>query len=286
MNRRPLIMGIVNITPDSFSGDGRVDPRAALAHAESLLRDGADCLDIGAYSSRPGAPFVDQNTELSRLLPALSLMRRMVSCPLFVDTARPAVAKAALDLGIQGINTIEGLSIPAALWDVLADYPAASVIIMHNPLPLLSADQKTEGPCPPSHPPYDYPKGVMTHVRDDLKAVIENSPLPPARILVDPGVGFGKSAADNFALIQDIGALSTLGHPVVLGVSRKSFLGSVVKKEAPERIYAGLAAMLFAAPHVAMIRTHDVGALADGLKVREALAQSKIEPSGFPNITP
>jgi hypothetical protein len=102
MNRRPLIMGIVNITPDSFSGDGRVDPRAALAHAESLLRDGADCLDIGAYSSRPGAPFVDQNTELSRLLPALSLMRRTLSCPLFVDTARPSVARAALDLGIQG----------------------------------------------------------------------------------------------------------------------------------------------------------------------------------------
>jgi len=99
-------------------------------------------------------------------------------------------------------------------------------------------------------------------------------------------VGFGKSAADNFALIQGIGALSTLGHPVVLGVSRKSFLGSVVKKEAPERIYAGLAAMLFAAPHVAMIRTHDVGALADGLKVREALEQSKIELSDFPNITP
>jgi dihydropteroate synthase len=286
MNRRPLIMGIVNVTPDSFSGDGRLDPRAALAHAESLVAEGADCLDIGAYSSRPGAPFVDQDTELSRLLPALSLIRRTVSCPLFVDTARPAVARAALDLGIQGINTIDGLSIPAALWDVLADYPAASVIIMHNPLPLVSPDQKNEGPCPPSHPPSVYPKGVMTHVRDDLKAVIENSPLPPARVLVDPGVGFGKSAADNFALIQGIGALSTLGHPVVLGVSRKSFLGSVVKKEAPERIYAGLAAMLFAAPHVAMIRTHDVGALADGLKVREALEQSKIEPSDFPNITP
>ena len=281
MNRRPLIMGIVNITPDSFSGDGRVDPHAALAHAESLLQDGADCLDIGAYSSRPGAPFVDQDTELSRLLPALSLIRRMVSCPLFVDTTRAVVAKAALDLGIQGINTIEGLSIDPALWDVLAGYPTASLIIMHNPLALLAPVQKNDGPSPASHPPHVYPKGVMTHVRDDLKAVIANSPLAPARILVDPGVGFGKSAADNFALIQNIGALATLGHPIVLGVSRKSFLGSVVKKEAPERVYAGLAAMLVAAPHVAMIRTHDVGALTDGLSIREALEESRLEQSNF-----
>jgi dihydropteroate synthase len=290
MNRRPLIMGIVNITPDSFSGDGRVDPYAALVHAESLLRDGADCLDIGAYSSRPGAPFVDQDTELSRLFPALSLIRRMVSCPLFVDTTRAAVAKAALDLGIQGINTIEGLSMDPALWDVLAGYPAARLILMHNPLPLLPADQRHRASSSSSHPTHVYPKGVITHVREDLKAVIENSPLPPDRILVDPGIGFGKSAADNFALIQNIGALSNLGHPVVLGVSRKSFLGHVIHKEAPERVYAGLAAMLLAAPHVAMIRTHDVAALADGLSIREALEGSNFGPFGdkptdFPKFT-
>ncbi|MFM7631430.1 MAG: dihydropteroate synthase [Alphaproteobacteria bacterium] len=273
MNRRPLIMGIVNVTPDSFSGDGRVDPAAALDHAESLVAQGADCLDIGACSSRPGAPFVDQDTECARLLPALSLIRRALPCPLFVDTTRPAVAKAALDLGVQGINTIEGLSVPPALWDVLTEYPQTRLILMHNPLPF-SDTIRDETTPPQSHPSHVYPQGVMTHVRRDLKAVIDTSPLHPSQILLDPGVGFGKSVQDNVVLIQGLGDLATLGYPVVLGVSRKSFLGAMVNKTTPERIPAGLAAMLFAAPHVAMMRTHDVGALADAFTVWGALAQA------------
>lgn len=273
MNRRPLIMGIVNVTPDSFSGDGRLDPQAALDHAESLVAQGADCLDIGAFSSRPGAPFVDQDTERARLLPALSLIRRALSCPLFVDTTCPVVAKAALDLGVQGINTIEGLSVSPALWDVFTAHPQARLILMHNPLPFSTSPRNQATPLQ-SHPSHAYPQGVMAHVRRDLKTVIDKSPLTPSQILLDPGVGFGKSVQDNLALIQGVGDLATLGYPVVLGVSRKSFLGALVNKTIPERLPAGLAAMLFAAPHVAMMRTHDVGALADAFTVWGALAQT------------
>ena len=268
--RRPQIMGIVNVTPDSFSGDGLVNPGAALAHAEHLVREGADCLDIGAYSSRPGAPFVSEEAELSRLLPALSLIRRALPCPLFVDTTRPLVAKYALDLGVDGINSIEGLSVSQNFWDVLANYPNTTMILMHNPLPprpevvTLSHGSK-------AHPPHAYPRGVVSHVKEDLKKAIFSSSLDPKRIMIDPGLGFGKSTEDNLRLIKEASALAALGYPVVLGASRKSFLGEIVKKGTDQRVFAGLAAMIYAARHIHIIRTHDVGALSDALTIGEAL---------------
>ena len=270
MIRRPQIMGIVNITPDSFSGDGLINPGDALAHAEHLLKDGADCLDIGAYSSRPGAPFVSEEAELSRLLPALTMIRHALPCPLFVDTTRPGIAKHALDLGTNGINIIEGLSVSQTFWDVLAAYPQSSVILMHNPLPA-RPDAVTLPHGSKAHPPHVYPGGVVHHVKEDLKKVISRSPLDPKRIMIDPGLGFGKSTKDNLLLIREALALATLGHPVVLGASRKSFLGEIVKKDTNHRVFSGLAAMIYAAPHVQIIRTHDVSALSDALTMGEAL---------------
>ena len=272
MLRRPQIMGIVNVTPDSFSGDGVIMPEAALKYAEQLIADGADCLDLGAYSSRPAAPFVSDDEEISRLLPALRLIRRHISCPIFVDTFRANVANKALELGADGINTIYGLNVDDDLWRVLLQYPQVKIILMHNPL-LPHSQTVTLPSGNASHPPHDYPNGVVNDAMHDLQMAINKSPIPRSRIMVDMGFGFGKSVADNIIMLQSLSVFATMGYPIVLGISRKSFLGEIIKKPPNERIFAGLSAMLHAAPNTAIIRTHDVEALFDGLAIWGEIAK-------------
>ena len=256
---RPLIMGIVNLTPDSFSGDG-VAGAAAIAHAQAQIEAGADILDLGAESSRPGAPPVPAGEELARLLPVLHALRD-AAVPLSVDTCKPEVMRAALDQGASMINDIAALQAPGALAAVAASDAAVCLMHMQNDPRTMQAS-----------PAYG---DVVAEVADFLAAraaACAAAGIDAARIVVDPGFGFGKTLEHNLALLADFARFNELGYPVLAGISRKSMLGALTGRPAPERGYASVAAALLAAQRgAAIIRVHDVAATRDALAVLAAV---------------
>jgi len=254
------VMGIVNVTPDSFFDGGRASASAALQHCEALLREGADLLDIGGESSRPGAEPVPWAQEWARVEPVLRGAMSL-GVPLSVDTCKPEVMQRALDLGADIINDIAALREPGAM-DVVAGHPQCGVCLMH-----MSGQPLTMQATP-------WHEDVVTEVRDFLLRRVEelsDRGVDRARIVLDPGIGFGKRVEDNFALIRGQQALLDLGLPVLAGWSRKSSLGAVTGKAAPDRLCASVAAALAAAQCGARIlRVHDVDATVDALKVWRA----------------
>jgi dihydropteroate synthase len=252
-------MGVVNVTPDSFSDGGRfLDPKVALAHAGRLLEEGADILDIGGESSRPGAQPVSEEAELERVLPVLSGLKDV---PVSVDTWRPAVMRAALAAGASMINDIDALAAPGAL-DAVADGDCA-VCLMHK-----RGDPATMQQAPR----YD---DVIAEVRDFLStriAACEIAGIERDRITIDPGFGFGKTVEHNLVLLKRLPEVAALGVPVVAGWSRKSTLGAITGRPVTERLAASLAAALLAVQHGATIlRVHDVRETRDALAVWHAL---------------
>ena len=255
-------MGVVNVTPDSFSDGGRyLDPQAAIAHGRRLIEEGADILDIGGESSRPGARPVAEDEELRRLLPVLKAMKDV---PVSVDTRRPSVMRAVLSEGASMINDIDALSAPGAL-DAVADTDCA-VCLMH----------KQGTPATMQHAP-SYGE-VVLEVRDYLSARISAcriAGIEKDRITIDPGFGFGKTVEHNFTLLKRLPELAALGVPVVAGWSRKSTLGAVTGQPVTERLAASLAAALLAVQHGAKIlRVHDVRETRDALAVVQALERT------------
>ena len=255
-------MGVVNVTPDSFSDGGRyLDPQAAIAHGRRLIEEGADILDIGGESSRPGARPVAEDEELQRLLPVLKAMKDV---PVSVDTRRPSVMRALLSEGASMINDIDALSAPGAL-DAVADTDCA-VCLMH----------KQGTPATMQHAP-SYGE-VVLEVRDYLSARISAcriAGIEKDRITIDPGFGFGKTVEHNFTLLKRLPELAALGVPVVAGWSRKSTLGAVTGQPVTERLAASLAAALLAVQHGAKIlRVHDVRETRDALAVVQALERT------------
>lgn len=254
------VMGIVNVTPDSFFDGGRASASAALQHCEALLREGADLLDIGGESSRPGAESVPWVQEWARIEPVLHGAMSL-GVPLSVDTCKPEVMQRALDLGADIINDIAALGAPGAV-DVVAGHPRCGVCLMH-----MSGQPLTMQATP-------WHEDVVTEVRDFLLRRVEELSargVDHARIVLDPGIGFGKRVEDNFALIRGQRALLDLGLPVLAGWSRKSSLGVVTGKAASDRLCASVAAALAAAYCGARIlRVHDVDATVDALKVWRA----------------
>lgn len=255
---RPRVMGIVNVTPDSFSDGGRLgDTAAALRHCEQLVAEGADILDIGGESSRPGAAPVPLEEELARVLPVLEGALAL-GVPLSVDTVKPEVMRRALALGADIVNDIGALQAPGAL-EVVAGFPAAGVCLMH-----MRGDPATMQ----QRPAYD---DVLAEVGDFLAArlqVLRGAGIADERIVLDPGIGFGKTVEHNLELLRRQGELLALGRPLLLGWSRKSTLGAVTGRPVGERLAASLAAALAAARQGARIlRVHDVAATVDALKV-------------------
>ncbi len=255
---RPHIMGIVNVTPDSFSDGGQfLDTRKALAQCERLIQEGADILDIGGESSRPGAPSLSVDEEWQRLE---AILKAAVSLhvPVSVDTCKPEVMRRALDLGVDIINDIRALEAPGAV-EVVAAHGLCGVCLMH-----MQGDPATMQASP------SYPD-VVSEVRRYLverMAVLRAAGVADARITLDPGVGFGKTPAHNIELLQRQAELLDLGRPLLLGWSRKSTLGHITGKPVEERLVASVAAALAAVTRGArVIRVHDVGATADALKV-------------------
>jgi len=264
---RPLVMGIVNLTPDSFSGDGLVgDIDRALRHAREQLDAGSDILDIGAESSRPGAIPTPEDEELRRLIP---ILREITSwgVPVSVDTYKPAVMRAALAAGAAMINDIAGLSRPGAL-EVVAD-SNCGLCVMH-----MQGEPGTmqQAPC------YN---DVVGEVEDFLSAIVARcrmAGIADDRLVLDPGFGFGKTLEHNLELFRDLGRASVDGLPLLIGVSRKSMLGAITGRPVEQRQAASVAAALIAAQKGAKIlRVHDVAATRDALAVWSAIEKGSVQ---------
>ena len=263
---RTLVMGIVNVTPDSFSDGGRyLAPDAAAAHALALAADGADLVDVGGASSRPGAAPVPRAEELRRVVPVIEALAGRLGVPLSVDTTDPEVARAALAAGAAMVNDVSLLR-DAAL-AAAAAAAGAPLILMHargTPATMAAAA--------------DYPDGVLAGVTRELRDAMDRAAragLAADRLLLDPGIGFAKSAGQSLDLLARLPRLAALGRPLVVGVSRKSFLGAVLDRPVDERLPGTLAAetaAVLAGAHV--IRTHDVAACRRAVDLADALRRA------------
>ncbi len=257
----PLVMGVVNITPDSFSDGGKfLSPDAAIAQAARLVEEGAAIIDIGAESTRPGALPVSEAEELSRLLPVLRAIRDL-PVPVSVDTRRAAVMRAVLGEGASMINDIEALAGHGSLEAVAATECGVCLMHMRGTPATMQAD-----------PHYD---DVVEEVASFLATRVDAAQaagISRDRICSDPGFGFGKTAAHNLQLLRNLGRIADLGVPVVAGLSRKSTLGRLTGRPSGDRMVASVAAALLAAQRGATIlRVHDVGATRDALAVWRAV---------------
>ena len=258
---RPRVMGILNVTPDSFSDGGRFfDRERALDHARRMLADGADLIDVGGESTRPGAAPVDEAGELARVIPVIDELARegaLVS----VDTMKPAVMRAAVAAGAAMINDVNALRLPGAL-EAAASTDAA-VCLMH-----MQGEPRTMQDAPS----YD---DVVAEVRDFLVERAQSCEavgIARDRIVLDPGFGFGKTLAHNLALVRALPELVATGYPVLAGLSRKSSLGTITGRPGSERLAASLAAALAAvARGASIVRVHDVRETVDALKVWTAI---------------
>jgi len=263
----PAVMGVLNVTPDSFSDGGRfgtVD--AAVRRGHEMAREGAALIDVGGESTRPGAEPVPEQQEIDRVVPVIERLRRELDCILSVDTMKPAVMRAACAAGAEVINDVNALRAPGALEAARAT-PAA-VILMH-----MQGEPRTMQ----QQPHYDdVVREVRAFLRERAAAAVAAG-IGRERIALDPGIGFGKTLEHNLALL---GALADLapGHPVVVGVSRKSMFKALLGRELPERLPGGLAAAAIAVwQGAAIVRAHDVAATVDALRVAHAIRSRKKE---------
>ena len=260
---RPRVMGIVNLTPDSFSDGGRwASPHAAIDHASQLIREGADILDIGAESSRPGAQPLSDDEEWMRLEPVLQEVVRW-QVPVSVDTYRAATMRRALELGVDIINDIWGLRQSGALESVQASRCGVCVMHMHG-------EPQTMQREPMSGDAVDQ---VVHFLRERLD-VLQAAGVADARICLDPGIGFGKTVAHNFALLREQHQLLDLGFPLLAAWSRKSSLGAVTGLQVQDRLVPSVAAAVLAVERGAhLVRVHDVAATVAALQVWQASSQ-------------
>lgn len=269
----PLVMGIVNVTPDSFSDGGQHDaPSAAISHAHTLVEQGAHILDIGGESTRPGAAPVSPEDEWKRIEPVLRAVMPW-NVAVSVDTRRTAVMAQALALGVDIINDVQALQDEGAL-ELLTAHARAGVCLMHMRGEPVSMQEHTQ-----------YAGDIVQEVGAWLATrahQVGAAGLAPERILLDPGIGFAKTPEQNLALLQRQAELgSAAGYPLLIGWSRKSTLGLITGRPAPERQAASVAAALLAAQAgAAVLRVHDVAQTMDALRVWRAVQQGQVAPQG------
>lgn len=257
------VMGVVNVTPDSFSDGGRfASPAQAIDHALRLAAEGADILDIGGESTRPGAETVAEAEELRRILPVIEGLAGRTEALLSIDTTKAAVAKAALAAGAHIVNDVSALTADPAMAGVAAE-SGAGVVLMHR--------QGTPATMQ-KHPSYQDVVGeVARFLRDRADAAVRAG-IHREALVLDPGIGFGKTLAHNLALLRGLPVLRACGYPVLVGASRKRMLGDLLGREVGDRLAGGLAVHLFAAAHgAALVRVHDVKETCDALRVFDTL---------------
>jgi dihydropteroate synthase len=269
---RTYVMGIVNATPDSFSGDGLLvgggdAVAAAVVQAEQMVADGADLLDVGGESTRPGHKPVDAAEERRRVVPVVAAIRAALpDVPLSIDTTKAAVAEAALDAGADVVNDVWGVAAEPDLLELVAER-GVPLVVMHNRAEAVYAD-------------------VVAEVRDDLRAAIERARaagIGLERLIVDPGIGFGKTAEHNLELLRHLDALRPLGLPILLGTSRKSTIGRVLDLTPEERVEGTIATtVLGIAAGVDLVRVHDVRANVRAARMADAIIRgwAPTQPGG------
>ncbi len=262
--RQTYVMGILNVTPDSFSGDGLLDGadpvERAVAAARQMVAEGADLLDIGGESTRPGHALVDATDEIARIVPVIrAVAAALPDTPIGVDTSKPAVAEAAVAAGAHLLNDVWGTSPNVGAMATVAAKTGVPLVLMHN---------REEA---------RYERDVVAEVLADLRGAIERAVaagVPETDLIVDPGIGFGKTADHNITVLCHMGALSSLGRPVLLGTSRKSTLGRILDLPVEERLEATLATTaLGIAAGVDIVRVHDVQANVRAARVSDAIVR-------------
>lgn len=261
---RTYIMAIVNVTPDSFSGDGLVDPAAASAHAAGQWRAGANILDIGGESTRPGHQRIEDSVEIARVVPVIARFRaEFTDAPISIDTYKPLVARAAHAAGADLVNSVWGLS--AELLELAAELEMP-IVAMHN-----QTGTQYDGPLVDA---------VLAYLDDCASRAVARG-IAPERVILDPGIGFGKTAEQNLAVLAALPRLVALGFPTMIGTSRKSTLGKLTGREPGERVYGTVATTALAiAAGVDIVRTHDVGPTCDAVAVADAIVRGR-RPAGW-----
>ena len=263
--KNTLIMGILNLTPDSFSQDGiyseKKDPEIALDYAQKLVNDGADIIDVGGESSRPGAKPIPLKEELARTIPVIKLLAKKIKVPISIDTYKPEVASEALAYGVSLVNDITGLTNRKMLRLVSAH--RCGIIIMHmrgNPRSM----QK--------NPLY---KSLIEEITEFLSQSVQKaigSGVSKNRIIIDPGIGFGKTADNNLEILKNLKRFKILGQPILVGPSRKSFIGKILKTGPKERLFGTISScMLAVGGQAKILRVHDVKEVKEALKITEAV---------------
>ncbi|MEL6185618.1 MAG: dihydropteroate synthase [Myxococcota bacterium] len=265
LGARTLVMGVLNVTPDSFSDGGRLRTVAeALDRADRLREEGADVIDVGGESTRPGAEPVPLDEELRRVVPVIEGLSKRGFAGVSIDTTKAEVARRALDAGADIVNDISGLAIEREL-SAAAAGAGAWLVLGHTRGPPKSMQEGL----------IEYPKGVLSAVTAALAASMEHAVeagVVRGRIIVDPGFGFGKTLEDNLCLLRDLSHFRRLGVPVMVGTSRKGFLGTLTGRPVEDREFATAATVALAvAGHADMVRVHDVRSMVDVVRVADAV---------------
>jgi len=261
----PLVMGVVNVTPDSFFDGGRfADPQCAVEHAVRLVEEGADLLDVGAESTRPGARPVEAQEERRRLIPVVTALAKVVSIPISVDTSKAEVARAAIDAGAVMINDVTALRGDTAMADVVAE-SGVGVVLMH-----MQGTPETMQQAP--H--YDDVVGEVAQFLAERSRVAMGQGVAKERIVLDPGIGFGKTLGQNLDLVANLHVFADLGFPLLVGPSRKGFIGQLTHQPVEARAWGTAGVVALAVQQGATIlRVHDVGAMKDVVSVASAVAR-------------
>jgi dihydropteroate synthase len=260
---RPLIMGIVNVTADSFYDGGRyAKPEEAVAHALELVEQGADILDIGAESTKPGAHPVTEQDEIARVIPVVAELARRVTVPISVDTTKSKVAQLALDAGASIINDVSALRFDAEMATVIAR-SGAGIVLMH----MQGTPQTMQ-----QAPQYENVVAEVAHFLDERLQAAVQAGIAKTNIILDPGIGFGKLLVHNLDLLDQLSSFTMLNRPLLVGLSRKAFIGQIVDRAVGHREWGTAAAVALAVDRGAQIlRVHDVVMMADVVKVATAV---------------
>ncbi len=250
LEEKVLVMGVLNLTPDSFYDGGRYTREAkALRRVEEMIGEGADIIDVGGESVRPGAELINLDEELSRVIPVIEKVRRLFPVTISIDTYKAEVARQAIEEGAEMVNDISGLRFDPDLRKIVAGY-GVPLILMH-----IKGTPKNMQDNPRYH---SLMEEIISYLRKSIK-LAEESGVDPARIIVDPGIGFGKTTAHNLEILRRLEELKSLDKPILVGISRKSFIGNVLGLPQEERLEGGLAATSMAVSGGArIVRTHDV----------------------------
>ena len=255
--KKTYIMGILNVTPDSFSDGGNyTDVEVAIKHAKEMIEEGADIIDVGGESTRPGHKFVSAKEEIERIVPVIKSLKKEINIPISIDTYKSEVAKEALKLGVDMVNDVWGLTYDENMAEIIGKYNA-SVCIMHN----------QEGT--------NYDKDIMESIKEFLQNSIDKAleaGIKKEKIVLDPGIGFGKTFEQNLEVLKRLHELQDLGYPILLGTSRKSVLGNIVGGEPNQRVEATVATTVCGIRDgVDIVRVHDVKENLQAAKIADKL---------------